>query len=164
MTKSRGDWRLLSFDAQSFIFQFTIQKSKIYRTIIFPVSLYGSAAWSLTLREERRSRTFDNRALRRISGPKRDVVTDEWRRLHNEEFFSVRFTKYHSGDQMKKTERGRKCSKYGNLFYLRKPERWRPLGWPRHRWENNIKMVFSYGMAAWTESIWVRIWTDGELL
>jgi hypothetical protein len=41
--------------------------------------------WSLTLREERRLRVFENSVLRRIFGPKRDEVTGEWRKLHNEE-------------------------------------------------------------------------------
>jgi hypothetical protein len=41
--------------------------------------------WSLTLREEHRLRVFENRVLRRIFGPKRDEVTGEWRKLHNEE-------------------------------------------------------------------------------
>jgi hypothetical protein len=39
----------------------------------------------LTLREEHRLRVFENRVLRRIFGPKRDEVTEEWRKLHNEE-------------------------------------------------------------------------------
>jgi len=54
-------------------------KIKIYRTIILPVVLYGCEAWSLTLREERRLRVFENRMLRRVFGPKRDEVTGEWR-------------------------------------------------------------------------------------
>ena len=58
---------------------------KIYRTIILPVVLYGCETWSLTLREERRLRVFENRVLRRIFGPKRDEVTGEWKKLHNEE-------------------------------------------------------------------------------
>jgi hypothetical protein len=53
--------------------------------IILPVVLYGCETWSLTLREEHRLRVFDNRVLRRIFGPKRDEVTGEWRKLHNEE-------------------------------------------------------------------------------
>jgi len=57
-------------------------KIKIYRIIILPVVLYGS----LTLREERRLRVFENRVLRRVFGPKRDEVTGEWRKLHNEIF------------------------------------------------------------------------------
>jgi hypothetical protein len=52
-------------------------KVKIYRTIILPVVLYGYETWSLTLREERRLRVFENRVLRRIFGPKRDEVTEE---------------------------------------------------------------------------------------
>jgi hypothetical protein len=45
-------------------------KIKIYRTIILPVVLYGYEAWSLTLREERRLKVFENRVLRRVFGPK----------------------------------------------------------------------------------------------
>ena len=58
---------------------------KTYRTIILPVVLYGCETWLLTLREECRLRVFENRVLRRIFGPKRDEVTREWRKLHNEE-------------------------------------------------------------------------------
>jgi len=58
-------------------------KIKIYRIIILPVVLYGCKTWSLTLREERRLRVFENRVLRRIFGPKRDELTGEWRKLHN---------------------------------------------------------------------------------
>jgi hypothetical protein len=50
-----------------------------------PVVLYGCKTWSLTLREKHRLRVFENRVLRRIFGPKRDEITGEWRRLHNEE-------------------------------------------------------------------------------
>jgi len=58
---------------------------KIYRTIILPVVLYGCETWSLTLREERKQRVFENMVLRRIFGSRNDEVTGEWRRLHNEE-------------------------------------------------------------------------------
>ena len=50
-----------------------------------PVVLYGCETWSLTLREEHRLRVFGNRVLRRIFGPKREGVTSEWIKLHNEE-------------------------------------------------------------------------------
>ena len=60
-------------------------KIKTYRTIILPVVLYECEPWSLTLREERRLRVFENRVLRRIFGPKGDEVTREWRTLHNED-------------------------------------------------------------------------------
>jgi hypothetical protein len=52
--------------------------------IILPV-LYGCEAWSLTLREVHGLRVFENGVLRRIFGPKRDEVTEEWRKLHKEE-------------------------------------------------------------------------------
>ena len=55
-------------------------KTKIYRTIILPVVLYGCETW-----EECRLKVFENRVLRKIFGPKRDEVTGEWRKLHNEE-------------------------------------------------------------------------------
>jgi hypothetical protein len=60
-------------------------KIEIYRTIILPVVLYGCEAWSLTLRGEYRVRVFGNRVLRRVFGAKRDEITGEWRKLHNEE-------------------------------------------------------------------------------
>ena len=57
-------------------------KIKIYRTIILSVVLYGRETWSLTLREERKLRVCE---VLRIFEPRRDEVTGEWRRLHNEE-------------------------------------------------------------------------------
>jgi hypothetical protein len=64
-------------------------KIRIYKTIILLVILYGCETWSLTLREEHRLRVFENRVLRRIFGPKRDEVTGEWRKLHNEELHDL---------------------------------------------------------------------------
>jgi len=55
-------------------------KIKIYRAIILPVVLYGCETWSLILREEEKLRLFENTALRRIFGPRRDEVTGECRR------------------------------------------------------------------------------------
>jgi len=63
-------------------------KIKIYRTIILPVVLYGCETLSLTLREEKRLRVFENMVLRRIFGPRRDEVKGEWRKLHNEELMT----------------------------------------------------------------------------
>jgi hypothetical protein len=57
----------------------------MYRTIILPVVLYECETWSLTLREERSLRVFENRVLRRRFGPKWNEVTGEWRKLHKEE-------------------------------------------------------------------------------
>jgi len=59
-------------------------KVKIYRTIILPVVLYGHETWLLTLRKELRPRV-----LRRIFGSKRDKVTREWRKLHNEDLIDL---------------------------------------------------------------------------
>jgi hypothetical protein len=56
-----------------------------YKTIILPVVLYGCKTGSLTVREEQRLRVFQNRVLRRISGPKRDKVRGGWRKLRKEE-------------------------------------------------------------------------------
>jgi hypothetical protein len=64
-------------------------KVRIYKTIILPVVLYGCKTWTLTLREEHRLKVFENRVLRRIFGPKRDEVTREWRKLHNEELHNL---------------------------------------------------------------------------
>jgi hypothetical protein len=61
----------------------------IYKTIILPEVLYGCETWSLTVREEHKLRVFENRALRRIFGPKSDGVTGGWRKLHNEELHKL---------------------------------------------------------------------------
>ena len=60
-------------------------KIKIHKTIVLPIVLHGCETWSLTLREKRNLRVFENMVLRRIFGPRMDEITGEWRRLHNEE-------------------------------------------------------------------------------
>jgi cell division protein FtsL len=62
-----------------------ILKIKIYKTVILPVVLYVCETWSLVLREDHRLRLLENMVLRKIFGPNRDEVKDEWRKLHNEE-------------------------------------------------------------------------------
>jgi hypothetical protein len=64
-------------------------KIKIYKNIILSVVLYGCEAWSLALRKEHKLRAFMNTVLRKIFGPKRDEVKEEWRRLHNEELYDL---------------------------------------------------------------------------
>jgi hypothetical protein len=64
-------------------------KIRIYKTILLPVALHGCETWSLALRELHRLGIFENRVLRRIFGPKRDEVTGEWRKLHNEELHGL---------------------------------------------------------------------------
>jgi hypothetical protein len=61
----------------------------MYKIIILPVVLYGCETRSLILREEHRLGVFENRVLRRIFGPKRDEVTGEWRKLHNDELHDL---------------------------------------------------------------------------
>jgi len=67
---------LLSFGAESFVFTLLSKnlKIKIYRNIILPVVLYGCETWSLTLREKRELRVFENMVLRRIFGPRTEEV------------------------------------------------------------------------------------------
>jgi hypothetical protein len=54
-----------------------------------PVVLYGCGTWSPILREDYRLRVFQNMGLRKMFGPKRDELTGEWRRLHNEELYDL---------------------------------------------------------------------------
>ena len=116
---------------------------KIYRTIILSVVLYGCETWSLTLREERRLRVFENRVLRRVFGPKRDEVTGEWRKLHNDG--SVLLTEYCAVVKSRRMRWAGHVARMGEgrgvyRVLVGKPEGKRPLGRPRRRWEDNIKM------------------------
>ena len=119
-------------------------QTKIYRTIILPVVLYGCETWSLTLREGCRLRVFENRVLRRVFGPKRDKLTGEWRKLHNEEL-----TDTYSLPNIVRVVKSRRMRWAGHVAHMGerrgvhralggKPEGKRPLGRPRHRWEDNI--------------------------
>jgi len=102
--------------------------------------------WSLTLREKCRLRVFENRVLRRVFGPKRDEVTGEWRKLHNEELKDL----YSLPDivQVVKSRRMRWAGHVVRMgegrgvhrVLVGKHERKRPMGRPRRRWEDNIKM------------------------
>ena len=113
-------------------------KINVYRTIILPVVLYGCETWSLTLREERR--------LRRVFGSKRDEVTGEWRNLHNEEI-----SDQYSLPNIVRVVKSRRMRCAGHVALMGegrgvhevlvgKPEGKRPLGRPRRRWEDNIKI------------------------
>ena len=118
----------------------------IRRTIILPVVLYECENWSLTLREERRLRMFENGVLRGIFGAKRDGVTGEWRKLHNEELNDlycspnivrvIKWRRLRWAGHVARMEEGRIVHR----VLVEKPDGKRPLRRPRHRWEDNIKM------------------------
>jgi hypothetical protein len=82
------------------------------RTIILPFVLYGCETWSLTLREERRLRMFENMMLRRIFVPERDEVIGKWRELHVEElnnlYSSLNIFRVIKSRRMRQA--GRQCS------------------------------------------------------
>jgi hypothetical protein len=146
-------------------------KIKIYRTIILPVVLYGCETCSLTLREEHRLRVFKNRVLRRIFGPKSGEVTGEWRRLRNEErndlYSSPTIIRVIKSRRMRWTGHVARMGE-GRVAYrilVGRPEGRRPLGRPRRRWEDDIKMdLQEVGWRAWTGLVWLRIGTGGWLL
>jgi hypothetical protein len=109
-------------------------------------NMYGRETWSLTLREERRLRVFENRMLRRVFGPKRDEVTGEWRTLHNGEL-----SDQYSLPNIVRMVKLKRMRWAGHVVHMGegrgmhralagKPEEKKPLGRPRHRWEDNIEM------------------------
>jgi len=111
-----------------------------------PIVLYGCETWSLTFKEERKLRVFENMVLRRIFGPRRDEVTGEWRRLHNEELNDL-----YSSPNIVRVIKSRRMRWAGHVarmgedreayrVLVRKPEERRPVGRPRRRWVVNIRM------------------------
>jgi len=114
-------------------------KIKIYRTIILPVVLYGCETWSLTRREVRKLRVFENMVLRRIFGPRRDEVTGEWRRLHNEELndlYSPNIVRVIKSRRMRWAGHVACMDEERGVYrvLVGKPKGRRPLGRPRRRW------------------------------
>jgi hypothetical protein len=117
-----------------------------YRIKFYTQILYGCETLSLTLREEHRLRVFEIRVLRRIFGPKRDEVTGGWRKLHNEELHGL-----YCSPSIVRMIKARRMSWAGHVvrmgevrgahnILVGRPERRRPLGRPRRRWEDNIKI------------------------
>jgi hypothetical protein len=104
--------------------------------------LYGCETWSLTLREEYRLRVFENRVLGRIFGPKRDEVTGEWRKLPNEELHILYSSPYIirqiKSRRMRWAGHVERMGEERNV--MGKPQGKRPLGRPRRRWEDGIRM------------------------
>jgi hypothetical protein len=141
-------------------------KIRIYKTVILPVVLYGRETWSLTLREEHRLGVFENRVLRRIFEPKRNEVTGEWRKLHNEELHDL----YSSPSKIRmiKSRRMRlaghvtRIVKKRNAYRLLvgKPEGRRQLGRPRRRWLDNIRMDLVE--VGWCDVDWIGVAQDRD--
>ncbi|KAJ4450318.1 hypothetical protein ANN_01738 [Periplaneta americana] len=143
----------------------------IYKTVILPVVLYGCETWTFTLREEQRLRVFENKVLRKIFGAKRDEVTGEWRKLHNTELHAL----YSSPDIIRNIKSRRlrwaghvvRMGESRNAYrvLVGRPEGKIPLGWPRRRWEDNIKMhLREVDMMTETGLILLRIGTNGGLM
>ena len=108
--------------------------------------LYGCETWSLTLREERRLRVFENRVLREVFGPKMDEVTGKWRNPHNEELNDLC-----SLPNIVRVVKSRRMRWAGHVapmgedrvvhrVLVGKPEGKRLLGRPKRRWQDNIKI------------------------
>jgi hypothetical protein len=113
---------------------------------------------------------FENRVLRGISGPKRDEVTGEWRKLHSGELHNL-----YSSPNIKRQIKSRKVrwarhvARMGgkrNMYRVLtgKPEGKRPLEGPRCRWEYGMKIdLREIGWGLWSGFTWLRIWTVGGL-
>jgi hypothetical protein len=144
---------------------------RIFKTIILPVVLYVCETWSLNLGEKHRLRVFENRVLRRIFRPKRDEVMGDWSKLHNNELHDL----YSSPNiiRMIKSRRMRWAGHAARMGETRnpyrilvgKPEGKRPLGRPRCRWVDNIKIdLFFYSIYLYNRSILRTISTSFEIL
>jgi hypothetical protein len=127
--------------------------------------MYGRETWSLILQEEHRLRVFENRVLRGIFGPKRDEVIGGWRKLYNEELHNL------YGSSIIRIIKSRRMRWAGHVTRLGekrngyrilvgKPERKRPLGRPRRRWEDNISMDLSE--IGWGGVDWIDLVQDRD--
>jgi hypothetical protein len=138
----------------------------VYKTVVLPVVLYGCETWSLTLREEHGLRVFENRVLRRIFGLKRDEVMGGWRKLHNEVFCDL--YAFPGIIRMIKSRRMRwvgyvaQKREKRNAYKLSvgKPEGKRPIGRPRCRWVDNIRM--DLGEIGWSDVDWFGLAQDRD--
>jgi hypothetical protein len=118
-----------------------------------------------------RLRVIENRVLRIIFAPKRDQVTREWSKLHNEELNDLYYS--HSIIRVIKSRRMRWAGHVARMgegrgvyrVLVGKPEGRRSFGRPRHRCEDNIKLdLQEVGCGVWTGSSWLRLGTDDGYL
>jgi len=124
--------------------------------------LQSLANW-LTLKEKRRLRVFENRVLRKIFVPKRDGVTREWRKLHNEElndlYSSLIIVRVIKSRRMRWAGHVAHMGENRNTYrvLVRKPEGRRPLGRPRHRWRIILRWILrKWDEGVRTRSSWLR--------
>ena len=129
--------------------------------------MYGCETWSLTLREETKLRVFENVVLRSIFGPRREKVTGEWRRMHNEELNDL-----YSSRNIVRVIKSRRMRWAGHVarmgedrgyrILVGKPEGKRPLGRPRRRWWIILGWISRrWNVGMWTGLGWPRIGTGG---
>jgi hypothetical protein len=114
-----------------------------------------------------RLRVVENRMLRRLFGPKRDEVTGEWRKLHNEELRDL-----YSLPSIIRIIESRRMIRAGHValmgekrtasrLSMGKPEKKRPLGSPRRRWVDNIMM--DLGKVGWGDVDWIGLAQDRNM-
>jgi hypothetical protein len=114
--------------------------------------------------EEHRLRVFENRVLSKIFGPKRDEVTGEWRKLHYEELrnllSSPSIIRIIKSRRNKWAAYAARMGENRNAYKLLvgKPEGKRPLGRPRRRWVDNIRM--NLGEVEWGDVDWIGLAKD----
>ena len=141
---------------------------KIYRTLILPFFLYGCETWAFTLTDELRMRVFENRVLRRIFGPRRDEVTREWRKLHNEELNDL-----YSSPNIVRVIKSVRIRWAGHVACMGRREMCTGFWWGNLSERDHLEdpgvdgrimlrwILRKLGLGVWTGWIWLRIGTGG---
>jgi hypothetical protein len=141
-------------------------KVKIHKTVVLPIVLYGCETWSLALSGEYTLRVFENRVLRKLFGPKRDEITGECRKLHNEELHNL-----YSSPNIIRQIKSRRIRSAGHVarmgeekkvhkVLVGKPEGKRPLGRPKRRMENGSGMDLKE--TGWRSAEWIQLAQDRD--